>query len=92
MAALQPTAGLYCDILAEAWRPGAAEPIAVHVTPGMLTRMRGGSPSADGGAGAGLLVRGLPLVADERVPDAPGYEVHRAPPARPPRPTGRPQR
>jgi len=62
------------DVLSEAWRPGVAEPIAIHIHPGLRTllpwpveRSRGPGPR-------------VPLVVDEGIPAVPGYEIHRAPP------------
>jgi hypothetical protein len=69
------------DILAEALRAGAAEPVAVHVRPELFARL-GPVPLRE--------VTGLPtipLVVDDQLPRVPGYEVHRA---APPLPTPRP--
>lgn len=64
------------DILEEAWRPGVAAPVAVHVRPEVHARLR----QADRpGSGERLgSVAGIPLVLDEEIPSAPGFEVHRA--------------
>jgi hypothetical protein len=66
------------DILAEALRPEAAEPVAVHVRPEVFARL-GALPLRE--------IAGLPtilLVVDDQLPRVPGYEVHRAAPPPPP--------
>jgi hypothetical protein len=72
------------DILAEAWRPGVAEPVAVHVRPEVLARLlvQPSSTSTPGPAGEGSLrpLGRVPVVIDDGIPMAPGYEIHRAPP------------
>jgi hypothetical protein len=72
------------DILAEAWRPGTAEPVAVHVRPEVLARLRAHT-IIDRSSGAWRdgprpPAARLPLVVDDRIPAAPGYEIHRASP------------
>ena len=60
------------DILAEALRPDAAPPVAIHVRPEIQARIR-----AQAGDAADRL-DGIPLVVDDRIPSDPGYEIHRA--------------
>jgi hypothetical protein len=63
------------DILAETWRPGSAEPVAIHVRPELYARLSGPGRSA-------LLSVGRPaVVIDDQIPTTPGYEIHRKPPA-----------
>ena len=70
------TRSLCGDILAEAYRPDAAPPVAVHVRPELcellLEEPTGSTPPTS-----------LPLVVDDDIPTAPGYEIHRAPPPLP---------
>lgn len=73
------------DVLDEAWRPDAAAPTAVHVRPEVLIRVLAGMTVH---ARAALLEHGsighppVLLVTDGTLPDHPGYEVHRTPPAK----------
>jgi hypothetical protein len=52
-------------ILAEAVRPDAARPVAVHVRPEIYDLVAG-------------RWSGIPLVVDDSIPARPGYEIHRA--------------
>jgi hypothetical protein len=61
------------DILAVALEDGAAAPVVVHVRPELLARM-GPQPLCPTGTAGDA---GIPLVLDDRLPRAPGYEVHR---------------
>jgi hypothetical protein len=64
------------DILAEASRPAAAEPVAIHVRPEiheLIHRQEQTRRCALAGAG-------LRLVVDQEIPAVPGYEIHRAAP------------
>ncbi len=64
-------------ILAEAWRPGVAEPVAIHVRPELHARLH--SPGTwDQGTMDQTI--GIPVVVDPAIPAAPGYEIHRAKP------------
>jgi hypothetical protein len=72
------------DILAEAWREGTATPAVIHVRPELHARLgspseflRPGHPSPISSTPSGT---GVPLVVDEEIPLAPGFEVHRVPP------------
>ena len=65
------------DILAAALRSDAAAPLVVHVRPEVHARMGSGPLSADP-TGQGTCI---PVVVDDELPRAPGYEVHRVPPA-----------
>lgn len=77
------------DILAEAWRPDAAEPRAIHVRPEVAIRM---AARMTAGERAVVLQRGtvghpigVLLVIDGTLPDFPGYEIHRSQPDPSPR-------
>ncbi|RFU22067.1 hypothetical protein [Geodermatophilus marinus] len=59
------------ELLAEARRPGAAEPVAIHVRPELHCRMKAAAVGTD---------PPLPVVVDEEIPAFPGYEIHRAAP------------
>ena len=61
------------DILAEALRPDAAPPVAIHVRPEVRARI-----GAQVGDAAVDRLDGVPLVVDDRIPSDPGYEIHRA--------------
>jgi hypothetical protein len=68
------------DILAIAWRPGAAPPREVHVRAEVRDRVLAQLPPTERGRG---LVGGpadVPLVLDEQLPACPGFEVVRARP------------
>ncbi|MGY1683209.1 hypothetical protein [Geodermatophilus sp. SYSU D01176] len=70
------------DLLREAWRPGTAEPVAIHVRPELcarLLRSRRTRPRSCPAAGP-FPPRRIPLLVDDRIPAAPGFEVHRVPP------------
>ena len=71
------------DILAAARTPGLTEPVAVHVRPELLARMRDGGDDPTPIATGHLVARsaGIPFLADDEIPEFPGFEVHRAPPA-----------
>lgn len=70
------------DILAEAWRPEAGEPVSIHIRAAVHARMLAEAhlrkAAAIGSADAGRPAR-LPFVIDDEIPVAPGYEVHRVP-------------
>jgi hypothetical protein len=69
------------DILAAALRWDAADPVAVHVRPEVRARMGPGPLSRPPRTGTGQ-GDDIPVVVDDQLPRAPGYEVHRvAPPA-----------
>jgi hypothetical protein len=76
-------ADLSGDILSEAFRPGAAAPVAIHIRSELHARLPGQtsttrrSPVEEGSA---LRPTDIPLIIDDRIPTAPGYEVHRASP------------
>ena len=57
------------DILAEALRPDAAPPVAIHIRPEIRAHLC--VQAAD-------RLNGIPLVVDDRIPSHPGYEIHRA--------------
>ena len=61
------------DILAEALRPDAAPPVAIHVRPEIEAHIR-----VQAGDAAADRLAGIPLVVDDRIPSDPGYEIHRA--------------
>ncbi len=61
------------DILAEAYRPETAAPVAIHVRP-ELGHLLHADPSGV------LPPTPLPLVVDDDVPASPGYEIYREPP------------
>jgi hypothetical protein len=63
------------DILAEALRPDAARPVAVHLRPELHDLMRRLDRPAQRTTGAW---NGIRLVVDEQLPPSPGYEIHRA--------------
>ncbi len=64
-------------IPAEAWRPGVAEPVAIHVRPELHARLRSPGTPDHGTAHETI---GIPVVIDQAIPAAPGYEIHRAGP------------
>ena len=70
------------DILAAALRSDAAAPLVVHVRPEVHARMGTrplcAEPAAPAGQGTSI-----PVVVDDQLPRAPGYEIHRVPPAAP---------
>jgi hypothetical protein len=78
-----PASDVCGDLLAEALRPGTAEPVAIHLRPALHVLIRRQDPSAAaepvGGGAAGRLA-GIRLVVDDGIPAAPGYEIHRAVP------------
>lgn len=80
---------VFADVLSEAWRPGVAEPIAIHVRPEvqarLVTESRPPQPSGSGTGSPAWPGVPIPLVIDDRIPTAPGYEVHRVPPPPPDR-------
>lgn len=69
------------DILRQAWRPGVAQPTAIHVRPEVHTRMlaRMTTTARTLALGAGCIgdPQRLPLIIDDDLPDYPGYEIHR---------------
>lgn len=70
------------DILSEAMRPDAAEPVAVHVRPGLyalICRQCGTDKAGAARCTAGPW-DGIRLVVDDDMPAIPGYEIHRAAP------------
>lgn len=77
------------DILSEAWRDGAAEPVSIHVRPELHARLlaqRGCTPLRVVPQDEVRPRARLSVVIDEEIPIAPGYEIHRAPPRAPNRP------
>ncbi|MGY1634408.1 hypothetical protein ACI784_22135 [Geodermatophilus sp. SYSU D01186] len=72
------------DLLTEAWRPGTAEPVAIHVRPEVLARFRAHTAvdrsSAAWGDDSRSPAARISLVVDDDIPAAPGYEIHRASP------------
>ena len=77
------------DILAIAWRAGAAEPVEIRLRPELHERLMQQMPDAAAlGRGSLTNVGGIPLVVDEDLPAFPGYEIHRTPP----RPSAREER
>jgi hypothetical protein len=69
--------GVAGDILKEAWRPGVDEPVTIHVRPAVHARLL-----AEPGAAARRNAiaggpRRIPVVVDDEIPAAPGYEIHR---------------
>lgn len=75
------------DILAAALRSGAAEPVVVHVRPEVYARIGPHPLCSDPTTGRGRDATGqpirIPLVVDDHLPRAPGYEVHRVAPREP---------
>jgi hypothetical protein len=68
------------DLLAEALRPAAAEPVAIHIRPelhALICRQADAAPAPRSSHGDGRL-RGVPIVVDDSIPATPGYEIHRA--------------
>ncbi len=70
------------DLLREAWRPGTAEPVAIHVRPELCARLLRSRRTRPWSCPAPVPFpsRRIPLVVDDRIPTAPGFEVHRVPP------------
>jgi hypothetical protein len=68
------------DLLAEAARPDAAEPVAIHVRSALhaLICRQSGSTGAVLSAAGPAGPTEIRLVVDDELPAAPGYEVHRA--------------
>ena len=69
------------DLLAEALRPDAARPVAIHVRSALLALISG----QRGSTGTALVARGaapgwteVRVVVDDQLPSVPGYEIHRA--------------
>jgi hypothetical protein len=74
------------DILREAWRPGTAEPVVVHVRPELGARLVESGRARNRGCaatGSRRPCRPIPVLVDDQIPAAPGFEVHRAPPPGP---------
>jgi hypothetical protein len=72
------------DILAAAVRADAAAPAVVHVRPEVYARIGPRPLVPDPTAGArGDIPATIPLVVDDQLPRAPGYEVHRVAPRQP---------
>ena len=61
------------DILSEAHRPGTALPVTVHIRPELCLQVLPQGVSSRSSIP-------LPLMIDDEIPAAPGYEIHRAPP------------
>jgi hypothetical protein len=61
------------DILTEAYRPGAAPPVAVHVRRELGDVLVHRLPP-------GVSRPPFPFVIDDELPAAPGYEIHRSAP------------
>ncbi len=70
------------DLLREAWRPGTAEPVDIHVRPELCARLLRSRRTRPQSCAAlrPFPAKRLPLVVDDRIPAAPGFEVHRVPP------------
>lgn len=70
------------DILRQAWRPGVAQPTAIHVRPEVWTRMLARMTTAVRALalGAGCIgdPQRLPLIVDDVLPCYPGFEIHRS--------------
>jgi hypothetical protein len=65
------------DILREARRPDAAEPVSVHVRPevhAVICQELGADPAT----GTVPAWNGIRLVVDDSIPAVPGFEIHRA--------------
>lgn len=62
------------DILSEAVRPDAGEPVMIRIRPELHARL---CRECAGGTEPSL---GIPLVVDRDIPTFPGYEIHRAVP------------
>jgi hypothetical protein len=69
--------GVAGDILKEAWRPGVEEPVTIHVRPAVHARMlaEAGADARRNAIAGGP--RRIPVVVDDEIPLAPGYEIHR---------------
>ncbi|MGY1590648.1 hypothetical protein ACI79D_01600 [Geodermatophilus sp. SYSU D00708] len=73
------------DILATAWRPGAAPPREIRVRPEVHERVLAQLPPSDRGSRAAQDSAGhpaVPLVVDPELPPFPGFEVVRVAPER----------
>ncbi len=68
------------DILSEAWRRGAAEPIAIHVRPEVHGVIAGCALPTTCPPPLPVSPRRVPLVVDDGIPPVPGFEIHRAAP------------
>jgi hypothetical protein len=74
------SADFEADILSEAWRPGVGEPVTIHIRPALYARMRAATRSTCRQEGRCRGAAHIPIVIDDRIPSAPGYEIHRAVP------------
>jgi hypothetical protein len=73
------------DILATAWRPGAAPPREIHVRPEVRDRVLAQLPPSDRARTEAEGTVGdpaVPLVVDPALPPSPGFEVVRVVPGR----------
>jgi hypothetical protein len=68
------------DILADARRPGLAEPTAIHVRSALHLRLlrEPGAPVVVDEQRGDSALDGIALVVDDDLPAFPGYEIHRA--------------
>jgi hypothetical protein len=72
------SADIEADILSEAWRSGVGEPVSIHIRPAVYARLVSEMHSSRA-EGSRVAAR-IPFVIDDRIPSAPGYEIHRAVP------------
>ena len=72
------SADIEADILTEAWRKGVGEPVSIHIRPAVYARMVTETHSSR--AQESRVAARIPFVIDDRIPSAPGYEIHRAAP------------
>jgi hypothetical protein len=68
------------DILADARRPGAAEPTEIHVRSAIYLRLlrEPGAPVLVDARQDISVLDGIRLLVDDDLPAFPGYEIHRA--------------
>ena len=74
------SADIEADILSEARRPGVGEPVTIHIRPAVYARMLAETRSDSWQERRGRGTSRIPFVIDDRIPSAPGYEIHRAAP------------
>lgn len=68
------------DILSEAWRRGAARPVAIHVRKELLGLLGDSDRPAVVPRPGPVDRTWVSLIVDDDIPPMPGYEIHRAPP------------